>query len=96
MKINESIVEELGEVVINQVMEIFENLIEKNEFDDAFEFEEAFMEKGMKRFIDFCKKDKDAALAGLSVAALLTSDVFFEVIKMDETVLTGEDDNKEE
>jgi len=96
VKINESVVEELGEVVINQVMEIFDNLIEKDEFNDAFEFEEAFMEKGMSRFIEFCKKDKDAALAGLSVAALLTSDVFFEVIKMDETVLTGETSSEKE
>lgn len=96
MKINESVVEELGEAVINQVMEIFENLIEKDEFKDAFEFEEEFMEKGMGRFIEFCKKDKDAALAGLSVAALLTSDVFFELIKMDETVLTGEKKEEKE
>jgi hypothetical protein len=90
VKVNEAVLDELGEVVINQVMEIFENLIEKDEFKEAFEFEEEFMEAGMSRFIEFCKQDKDAALAGLSVASLLTTDVFFELIKMDSSVLTGE------
>jgi len=96
VKVNEAVLDELGEVVINQVMEIFENLIEKDEFKEAFEFEEEFMEKGMSRFIEFCKKDKDAALAGLSVASLLTTDVFFELIKMDSSVLTGEKKAEEE
>ena len=40
------------------------------------------------RFIEFCKKDKTAALAGMSMATLMTSDVFFEVLEHGEEFIT--------
>ncbi len=74
--------EELGQYVTDTVYDILQNLFEnEKEIKENFETDDPEWEKALDRFLEFYKKDKMAALTGMIISSIVTSDLFIEIIE---------------
>ena len=77
--------EELGQYVTDTVYDILQNLFEnEKEIKESFETDDPEWEKALDRFLEFYKKDKMAALTGMIISSIVTSDLFIEIIEGEE------------
>ncbi len=73
--------EELGEYVVDTAYGILQNLFKnKEEIKKNFETDDEEWEEALDRFIEFFKKDEKAALTGVIISSLVTSDLFVEIL----------------
>ncbi len=73
--------EELGEYVVDTAYGILQNLFKnKEEIKQNFETDDPDWEKALDRFVEFFKKDEKAALTGIIISSLVTSDLFVEIL----------------
>ncbi len=73
--------EELGEYVVDTAYGILQNLFKnKEEIKKNFETDDPEWEKALDRFIEFFQKDEKAALTGIVISSLVTSDLFMEIL----------------
>jgi len=75
---------ELEQVVVNEVIRVLENIFKEHKVEELFEFSEEELIEGMKRFVKLYETDRWAAMAGMMMSSMVTTDVFFQVMEQEE------------
>ncbi len=75
---------ELEQVVVNEVIRVLENIFKEHKVEELFEFSDKDLVEGMKRFVQLYKTDRWAAMAGMMMSSMVTTDVFFQVMEQEE------------
>ncbi len=82
---------ELEQVVVNEVIRVLENIFKEHDVADLFEFSDKELVEGMNRFVKLYETDRWAAMAGMMMSSMVTTDVFFQVMDQGEQ---GEGEDK--
>ncbi|PJB83310.1 MAG: hypothetical protein CO090_01360 [Acidobacteria bacterium CG_4_9_14_3_um_filter_49_7] len=75
---------ELEQVVVNEVIRVLENIFKEHNVEELFEFSDDDLIEGMKRFVKLYETDRWAAMAGMMMSSMVTTDVFFQVMEQEE------------
>jgi len=83
-------------MAVQEVMRTLEDVFDNNQVDDLFEIEDPDLAEGMKRFQKLYETDREAALAGMLVACVVTADLFEDILSQLGQGPTGEEDGESE
>ena len=87
--------EELSRLIVNEAVDAFESLLNEGDLNEVFEFGDPELADGANRFAELYRTDKNAALAGVLMSAMITADVFLETVTQGEEPDDSTDNTEE-
>ena len=72
--------EELSQVIVNEAVDQMESILKEGQVEEIFEFGNPDLSKGAVRFMKLFGEDREAAVAGMLMASMVTADIFLDAV----------------